>query len=224
VHLVTMRPQNIRSINSHMSMPNIIDFDFVERSLSTSKHLLNKKGRPSLSPQITLQKLAASHITVQCPSLLLRCPVLAENSSSSPPPGVVAIRSPFSHRLRKLGDLQVFTADPSEEPADFGPSLVEATSPAAGGSTLLPQAIWFGIRRITESSLRILRLEDSPSRVQVVARPLNPFRNPPGGTVGDRRSVVIAGGQAGGIIQNPLREVCIDGGGPPRSARGSASC
>jgi hypothetical protein len=44
----------------------------------------------------------------------------------------------------------------------------------------------FGVRRITESSLRVLRLERYLPRlpvtwVHVVARPLNLFRNPPGG-------------------------------------------
>jgi hypothetical protein len=155
-------------------------------------------------------------------------PCFGRKQLIQPPPGVAAIRSPFTRRLRNRGDFQVFTADPSEKPADFGPSLVEATSSAAGGPTLLPQAIWFGVRGITESLLRIHRLEYSPSRSSSDLgsrrrEATQPLPKPAGGAASNRRSVVIAGGQAGDPSKS-LREVGVDGGGPPRSSRDSPSC
>jgi hypothetical protein len=48
----TMPSQNTRSINSGISMPNIIDFDSVERSLSASTHASGKKGRMLCSPEV----------------------------------------------------------------------------------------------------------------------------------------------------------------------------
>jgi hypothetical protein len=59
-----------------------------------------------------------------------------------------------------------------------------------------------GVRRIAESSFRLLRLEHSPSPSSSDLDSLRreaaqPIPKPARGTVVDRRSVVIAGGQAG---------------------------